>query len=348
MEIVGVTADKRKLSGATRTVVAPTSMTATQEPPEGIVPWYEGIMQAAKDVKVNVDVGESGIYIVRARKVEGKSGYWPDRTIEEVRAAVEEGKTCLLVDDEGRVYTYCGEYTSSFDVSTDSPTFVGAVDYDYTKGVKRYVAQLNEYGNVTLSWHNPVKTPNPYKLTLTGAVEASYDGSKAVNINIPAGGGKGAYIINATHDAEGRLYADKTASEIRAAVAAGEMCLLYIDDGRVFSYFGEVFESLAGGITPTFAGTAFFDYTRRQMSFPLMHIKENKNVVGVNSNFPLPTGPAMYLTSNKYGYPIWEDINLLVKALPVPGDSTSTGYLRWNGSAWEAVTIAQLKADLGL
>lgn len=37
----------------------------------------------------------------------------------------------------------------------------------------------------------PTKLPNPQKLTFSGAVTGEYDGSKAVNIDIPAGGGGG-------------------------------------------------------------------------------------------------------------------------------------------------------------
>ena len=37
----------------------------------------------------------------------------------------------------------------------------------------------------------PEKLPNPQKLTFTGAVTGEYDGSQAVNIDIPAGGGGG-------------------------------------------------------------------------------------------------------------------------------------------------------------
>lgn len=38
----------------------------------------------------------------------------------------------------------------------------------------------------------PTTLPNPHKLTFTGAVSAEYDGSEAVEVNIPAGGGGGA------------------------------------------------------------------------------------------------------------------------------------------------------------
>ena len=144
--------------------------------------------EAVKEAKAAVDVGESGIYIVHARKVEGKYGYWPDRTIEEVRAAVAAGKTCLLIDHDGRVYTYCDERTSDFDVKTTSPTFIAPANYRYGTGIKWHSAQLNEYGNVTISYTEPAKTPNPHKLTVKqGETTAEYDGSKAVSVEIPDG-----------------------------------------------------------------------------------------------------------------------------------------------------------------
>lgn len=37
----------------------------------------------------------------------------------------------------------------------------------------------------------PTALPNPHKLTITGAVSAEYDGSKAVSVEIPEGGGGG-------------------------------------------------------------------------------------------------------------------------------------------------------------
>jgi hypothetical protein len=41
----------------------------------------------------------------------------------------------------------------------------------------------------------PSTLPNPHKLTITGAVNAEYDGSTPVEVNIPAGGGGGAEPI---------------------------------------------------------------------------------------------------------------------------------------------------------
>lgn len=41
----------------------------------------------------------------------------------------------------------------------------------------------------------PDKNPTPNKLTFTGSVTGSFDGSKSVNINIPEGGG---YVVSST------------------------------------------------------------------------------------------------------------------------------------------------------
>lgn len=42
----------------------------------------------------------------------------------------------------------------------------------------------------------PTKLPNPSKLTFTGAVSAEYDGSSAVSVNIPSGGGGAVDSVN--------------------------------------------------------------------------------------------------------------------------------------------------------
>lgn len=49
----------------------------------------------------------------------------------------------------------------------------------------------------------PEKLPNPNAITFTGAVEATYDGSQPVEVEIPEGGGGGAYhIVSNTYTGE--------------------------------------------------------------------------------------------------------------------------------------------------
>lgn len=51
----------------------------------------------------------------------------------------------------------------------------------------------------------PTKLPNPQKLTFSGAVTGEYDGSKAVNIDIPAGGGGGGGAVDSVNGMTGAV-----------------------------------------------------------------------------------------------------------------------------------------------
>lgn len=80
--------------------------------------------------------------------------------------------------------TECTEYLASFTVLFD----------DYTG----YTHTIYEDGTVNQNEQRylipediPTAFPNPHALTFTGAVSATYDGSKAVSIEIPSGGGSG-------------------------------------------------------------------------------------------------------------------------------------------------------------
>lgn len=53
----------------------------------------------------------------------------------------------------------------------------------------------NDAGYLTEHQELPTTLPNPNKLTLTGAVEAEYDGSEAVTVEIPSGGGDNSLAI---------------------------------------------------------------------------------------------------------------------------------------------------------
>lgn len=58
-----------------------------------------------------------------------------------------------------------------------------------TEDVPTKVSQLaNDKNYLTEHQELPTKLPNPNKLTLTGAVEAEYDGSEAVTVTVPKGG----------------------------------------------------------------------------------------------------------------------------------------------------------------
>ena len=68
-----------------------------------------------------------------------------------------------------------------FDGADGKSAYAYAQDGGYTGTEAEFAAKLAQ--------EMPSALPNPNALTFTGAVEGSYDGSKAVTVNIPSGGG---------------------------------------------------------------------------------------------------------------------------------------------------------------
>lgn len=199
VEVVGIAEGIRKPSGPCTTEIKKTSLGVTKEPPEGIKPYYERMMEAAKVIKDNVDVGTSGLYIVRATPDPDTYNIpRADRTQEEIRAAVAAGKTVLLVyscvesafvaANEGRVFTYAGEIVK--DNGSTCPTFEGYLTYrkDDSDLLMYWKAYVKPGGTVGLQGDS-LKTRTPHKLKLTGAVTAEFDGIEEVTVEIPQGGG---------------------------------------------------------------------------------------------------------------------------------------------------------------
>ena len=107
-----------------------------------------------------------------------------DKSDEEIRAAADEGKVCVAaVKPFGWLFTYVGDRPSSNDSSVYCPTFTLVWYKEYGKMT---ALDLEVHGNtVKVRGRDNVNLPNPYKLTLTGAVSAEYDGSEQVTVKIP-------------------------------------------------------------------------------------------------------------------------------------------------------------------
>lgn len=191
VEVVGIAEGVRKPSGPCTTEIKKTSLGVTQDPPAGIKPYYEDMMEAAQVIReglddLNMDMvgsdGVGGLYIITC------NGDEPNRTQEEIRAAVNARKTVLLRAGT-RVYTYFQETQSSnYDEAAAGktcPTFVRPARQE-DGGLRYYEVQVHEDNTIT-DRGKIGKTPNPKKLKLTGAVEAEYDGSEEVTVEIPSG-----------------------------------------------------------------------------------------------------------------------------------------------------------------
>ena len=87
----------------------------------------------------------------------------------------------------------------------------------------------------------PTKLPNPQKLTFTGAVTGEYDGSQAVNIDIPAGGGGGGGAVDSVNGMTGAVVLKK--------LTAGEGLSMSGEDG--YNGSAEQTIGIAPGTIPT-------------------------------------------------------------------------------------------------
>lgn len=224
VEIAGVGENRRKLSGFAATAIQATSLGATKEPGESVSPWYEAVLQAAQDVKADVNVGTGGLYLVNTK--DGRA----DRTQEEIRAAVAAGKTCLLVV-RGKVYEY--QHESKHPLGEVAPMFVSALEYAGNKGVYRHNCAYVLADGYVATLFSLLAVPNPQSLTIGGVV---YDGSKAVAVMpAPTDETAAAYLRW-----NGTGYAPATIDQLKSdlGLTGGETTtedVFYTADGQVFT-----------------------------------------------------------------------------------------------------------------
>lgn len=122
--------------------------------------------------------------------------------------------------------------------------------------------------------------------------------------------------------------ASRTYEELCAALAEGMACILVqqtesdTSTGLVYTYHRKMspLHPSLHQISPTFI--APMEYVGNGFQYKVAHFASDGKV---------------YFS----GY-------ASIKLPPVPADPSAAAYLRWNGNAWTAATIDDLKADLGL
>lgn len=141
---------------------------------------YDGSKAVAVEIPtVPEDAGK--LYIVTVTPT--STGWVSDRSREEIDAAQEAGKACLMhFPDTGEVMTYFGSYRFAQNMYLNG---VSAPGLYFEWAVVNADKTVDKYGG------GPLTTPNPNALTFTGAVNGTYDGSKPVQVEIPKGGGGG-------------------------------------------------------------------------------------------------------------------------------------------------------------
>ena len=199
VEVCGIGENQRKSSGFVLTDIRATSLGKTKDPGASVAPWYEAILKAAEDVSADLDAVKAeipGILLVRIG-----TGNVSSHTQQAVKDAYFKGKTgkaVLMVDPMGRVYTMTG-------VEDGVPMFTSVSAKKALGGNRNpdalisYTARLLSDNTFSVGSPNYSVTPNPYALKLIGAVNATYDGSSAVTVEIPqggTGGGSTSKVVN--------------------------------------------------------------------------------------------------------------------------------------------------------
>lgn len=108
--------------------------------------------------------------------------------IEEIINAIDAGKVVIGVTPSGVIYEYAGLKTYINKASETAHTFQTHIDPFNRNAVSRFTQIKTDNSGFVSSGQN-ISAKNPYKLILSGAVSARYDGSEQVTVNIPAGGG---------------------------------------------------------------------------------------------------------------------------------------------------------------
>ena len=177
--------------------------------------------------------------------------------IEEIINAIDAGKVVIGVTPSGVIYEYAGLKTYINKASETAHTFQTHIDPFNRNAVSRFTQIKTDNSDFISSGQN-ISAKNPYKLILSGAVKAEYDGSKQVNITIPEGDTGGELFI-VRYDPATKL-ADKTQAEIRAAVAQKTPCIALDSAGRVYSYVGEEpYHKDKNVLVPTFRHAMDYD-----------------------------------------------------------------------------------------
>lgn len=164
------------------------------------------------DLVSAINEANRAVCLVTVTPVEG--GRWKtDKTLEEINTALLAGKHVDCYVPTHSLYLPCGAW--------DSVGF----SFRAVKNNVEHVVQLRtladgstqaEMGAVTLATEQH-KLPNPQKLTFKGAVEAEYDGSQPLTVELP-----GTFWVRVANNGDGTYSADRTHSEILAAHQAGQ------------------------------------------------------------------------------------------------------------------------------
>ena len=142
-----------------------------------------------------------GVFIVKLTS-KGSAGWEASHTPAEIKAAYDAGSACFAIFADADVawnhLNGSNPITSLMTASETEAVFEGLKEYrgNYREYLGIWGSRIKVHADKTAeaTGVTPVQTPNPYALKLTGAVNATYDGSSAVTVEIPQGGSGGGSV----------------------------------------------------------------------------------------------------------------------------------------------------------
>lgn len=175
------------------------------------------------------------LFVVHVKSADGV--YHADKTAADIDRACNAGRACIMTIGD-TVYTYAGRKTMQSD-GKYHPCFITAIEKDL-KQYRYRAAYVMDDGSVSLEVVGQISAPSPYGLVFQGAVNAVYNGSKAVTVTIPEGGSGGTSapeIMKVTFTSPNggdNIEPDKTFTGMTEALAAGKLLYAEIDIGIDF------------------------------------------------------------------------------------------------------------------
>lgn len=251
VEIAGIGDHQRKCSGFVATDIRASSLVSTKGAGSDTPPWYEEILTAAKDIKETGEALKASSpdwYIIRLAYEGGK--WTVDRTYADIRQAMTEEKTPVVLGKSGKIYQYSTINNGTLVFShAYHPGAVPTNQYGlWQESIEISADDVVEYGTMT-----PVNTPNPFSLTIKqGGNTYAYNGKNAVTVNLQ----DSVYLVTVSVSDGGGYVSDRTRAEINAAAESGAAVLLRMGDS-VYTYSGSY--AFTRTIYDTYTGVVYHD-----------------------------------------------------------------------------------------
>lgn len=207
------------------TTIVKSSILPDAAPPDVPPNWLDVVNRLQGQIDKLAENAGGDVFIIHADGMRINGAFvasTASKNAAEIRAAVADGKTCLMVDAEGAVLPYIGEVV--YQIGKTNPAFARPIPISYRPNKWSFsYLYVEDDAKISTVYDGNIKMPSPEKLTFTGAVSAEYDGSQPMTVKIPTGGGGSAEVEFASDD------------EFVTAMIENDLMIAVVDDTGVLA-----------------------------------------------------------------------------------------------------------------